>query len=146
MSGDLVARLSILATQFRPAAPTPYVLYREVDVSGVSGTGVVAEGCMFSSAAGSRGVTRWRGERGSTVVWDRPQDAEEVHGHGGATRMIVLPVPGMLAALLAIASLGDQRGRDPWSEGWNEALRIARRLIDEGLDLAPGGTADHLTK
>ncbi|MFJ1706813.1 hypothetical protein [Kitasatospora sp. NPDC088346] len=133
MSRNLADRLSALVQQFHPAPPTPYVLRRDIDVSGVSGTGTVAEGCYFSMAAGSGAVTRWRGERGSTVAWDRGQDIEAIHGHGGATRVVILPVPAMLAALSSVASLGEQRGEDRWSEGWNEALRTARGLIEAAL-------------
>ncbi|WP_371500357.1 hypothetical protein OG871_27730 [Kitasatospora sp. NBC_00374] len=133
MSRDLADRLSVFVEQFQPAPPTPYVLRRDVDVSGVSGAGTVAEGCYFSTAAGSGAVTRWRGDRGSTVSWDRGQDVEAIHGHGGATRVVVLPVPAMLAALSSVVSLGEQRGQDQRSDGWNEALRTVRELIDAAL-------------
>lgn len=102
-------------------------------MSGVSGTGVVAEGAIFSSAAGSTGVTRWRGERGSTVAWDHAGDIEPIHGHGGATRVVLLPVPAMLAALASVAELGQQRGGDEWARGWNEALRTVHGLVERAL-------------
>ncbi|MFJ6380166.1 hypothetical protein ACIQI7_09215 [Kitasatospora sp. NPDC092039] len=132
MSG-LAARLAALFAQFQPEPPTPYVLQRDIDVSGVSGTGVVAEGCIFSAAAGSTGATRWRGERGSTVAWDRASDIESIHGHGGATRVVLLPVPAMLAALASIAELAPQRGSDEWGRGWNEALRTVHGLVERAM-------------
>ncbi|WP_327074468.1 hypothetical protein OG196_32010 [Kitasatospora purpeofusca] len=133
MTGDLAARLSAFAELFHPGPPTPYVLRRDVDVSGVSGTGTVAEGCYFSAAAGSVAVTRWRGKRGSTVAWDRARDVEAIHGHGGATRVVLLPVPTMFAVLTSVVSLGEQQEEGEWADGWNEALRTVRGLVEAGL-------------
>ncbi|MBO1419079.1 hypothetical protein [Streptomyces sp. FH025] len=130
----LAARLAALIAQFEPEPPTPYVLRRDIDVSGVSGTGVVAEGVIFSAAAKSTGATRWRGERGSTVAWDHAVDVESIHGHDGATSVVLLPVPAMLAALSSIAELGRQRGSDEWARGWNEALRAVHGLVERALD------------
>lgn len=62
-----------------------FELHRDHDVSGVSGTGVVAEGVVFSD---DTAVVRWRGERRSTVVWPSIEDVEVIHGHGGATRIV----------------------------------------------------------
>lgn len=60
-------------------------LQRDHDVSGVSGTGTVADGVLWPDGA----VTiRWRGPRPSTVNWQSLDDAEHVHGHGGATRIV----------------------------------------------------------
>lgn len=64
-------------------------LERDVDVSGVSGTGLVAEGVSFTDGTA---VVHWvAGEHPSTVVWPAPSGLraiEEVHGHGGATRFV----------------------------------------------------------
>lgn len=59
-------------------------LVREHDVSGVSGTGVVAEGVQFADGAC---CIRWGGDHRSTVVWDSVTDALAIHGHGGATHI-----------------------------------------------------------
>ncbi|GAA0695206.1 hypothetical protein GCM10010193_57430 [Kitasatospora atroaurantiaca] len=59
-----------------------FVLDRAVDVSGVSGTGLVAEGVLFSAGTA---VVQWLGDRPSTVVWPSLEMAESIHGHGGAT-------------------------------------------------------------
>jgi hypothetical protein len=65
--------------------PRVFHLQRDHDVSGVSGTGRVADGVLWPDGT----VTiRWRGDRPSTVNWDRLADAEHVHGHQGATRII----------------------------------------------------------
>lgn len=61
-----------------------FEMHRDVDVSGVSGTGVVAQGVDFGDVA----VIRWLGETPSTVVWNSIEDAMKIHGHGGATRFV----------------------------------------------------------
>jgi hypothetical protein len=62
-----------------------FTLYREKDVSGVSGTGSVAEGVQFTDGVV---VLRWNGEHASTVVWHSIEDALAIHGHGGLTRVV----------------------------------------------------------
>lgn len=61
-----------------------FELHRDVDVSGVSGTGVVADGIQFESG---RAVIVWRGEHPSTVVWRSIEDAIAIHGHDGLTQI-----------------------------------------------------------
>lgn len=61
-----------------------FCLVRTVDVSGISGTGWVAEGVEFSDGVC---VIRWRGEHQSTVVWPSMEDVIAIHGHGGATQI-----------------------------------------------------------
>jgi len=62
-----------------------FYLQRDVDVSGVSGEGRVADGVQFEDGTM---VIRWLGDRPSTVVWNSFFDAMQVHGHGGATRFV----------------------------------------------------------
>ncbi|MEU9606175.1 hypothetical protein [Streptomyces sp. NPDC048057] len=65
--------------------PRRFHLQRDNDLTGVSGTGRVADGILWPDGT----VTiRWRGERPSTVNWASIDDARTVHGHGGATRII----------------------------------------------------------
>lgn len=64
-----------------------FELHRDIDHTGVSGTGVVAEGVQFTDGTCT---LRWRGVCASTVVWGRIDDLLEVHGHGGATRLVFL--------------------------------------------------------
>ncbi|MFJ8043762.1 hypothetical protein ACIRBX_25000 [Kitasatospora sp. NPDC096147] len=140
MSANLPDRLAELL-DLALTGPTPFVLMRDADVSGVSGTGEVAEGAYFSVAAGSTAVTRWRGAKGSTTAWDHARFVEEIHGHGGSTRVKVIPLPAMAAALLAIASLGEQPGFDQWSTGWNQALLAVGKLIEGALSPEGSGEA-----
>lgn len=62
-----------------------FYLDRAADPSGVSGTGRVAEGCVFSDGTV---VLRWRSVTASTVVYGTLSDVEAVHGHGGTTAIV----------------------------------------------------------
>lgn len=84
-----------------------FQLHRDRDVSGVSGTGVVAVGTQYmvdanvefldgfrlELPAGWCRVT-WLTEFSSTVLWRSVEDAMAVHGHGGATRLVWLDDAG----------------------------------------------------
>ena len=69
-------------------------LQRDEDMSGLSGTGVVAEGVEFDDGTT---VVRWReitgpnydrGVRATTVVFPSVEAVEALHGHNGATRIV----------------------------------------------------------
>lgn len=67
-----------------PDYPRRFLLRRDVDHTGVSGTGFVAEGVLWTDGT----VTlRWLGKHSSHVVWRRLTDAEAIHGHDGATHI-----------------------------------------------------------
>jgi hypothetical protein len=73
-----------------PQLPTGTVVFhlqRDTDVSGVSGTGVVADGVVWPDGTVS---VRWRGDHPSVVFWRSLDAVKVIHGHDGATR-IVLP-------------------------------------------------------
>lgn len=75
-----------------PDQPRRFYLQRHHDVSGISGTGRVADGVQWPDGTAS---VRWRGPRPSTVHWDRMDDAEAIHGHQGATEIVWIdPEPG----------------------------------------------------
>jgi hypothetical protein len=60
-------------------------LNRENDVTGISGTGIVAEGAMFGDGTVAlRWLTEWR----SVVFYEQGMEAvERIHGHHGGTRV-----------------------------------------------------------
>jgi len=60
-------------------------LLRLEDESGVSGTGWVAEGAVFSN--GWVALT-WLGETPSLNFYPSIEAVEAIHGHGGATRIV----------------------------------------------------------
>ncbi len=64
-----------------------FVLDRKRDVSGVSGTGHVAEGVEFSDGTVAM---RWRGDAPSTNVYPSIEAVQRTHGHGRATRVLWL--------------------------------------------------------
>jgi hypothetical protein len=68
-----------------------FQLHRDTDITGVSGTGIVADGIEWPDGTVS---IRWRGDRPSVVFWDCVQDAMHVHGHVGATRFVWLGYDG----------------------------------------------------
>jgi hypothetical protein len=59
---------------------------RTKDVSGVSGCGKVAEGCLFTDT--QEAVVHWLGEHGSINVYHSLDDVIYVHGHGESTRIV----------------------------------------------------------
>lgn len=77
-----------------PATQT-FVLRRHRDVSGVSGTGVVADGAIFPDG---RTVTRWRDTAGvqQTCVWDDVRHVQKIHGHGGDTAIETVPIGDLI--------------------------------------------------
>lgn len=64
-----------------------FELHRDEDETGVSGTGVVAEGVVF--ADGSVAL-RWKTETASTTIFDDVDQMLKVHGHDGKTRLVYL--------------------------------------------------------
>lgn len=67
-----------------PASPTSrrFGLRRYNDISGVSGTGIVADGVQFEDGSVA---LRWRGKAPATAVWASIELMLVAHGHEGAT-------------------------------------------------------------
>jgi hypothetical protein len=64
-----------------------FELHRDVDPTGLSGTGVVADGCVFPDGIVA---LHWRGAWPTSVVfYERGVEAvEHLHGHNGSTRIV----------------------------------------------------------
>lgn len=67
-----------------------FQLQRDTDVTGVSGTGVIAEGCQFSNGTV---VLVWkpqpeRAASSSVAVWPELDSMLGIHGHDGKTRVV----------------------------------------------------------
>jgi hypothetical protein len=74
-------------TQIGGKNPRRFYLRRDIDSTGVSGTGRVADGVQWSDGT----VTvRWRARPSATCVWSNMGELEEVHGHNGATQVVWL--------------------------------------------------------
>lgn len=70
--------------------PRRFHLIRHRDVSGVSGTGVVAEGALWSSGWVA---LHWPGHPRATSVWASLDDVRIAHGHEGATEVRFIDGP-----------------------------------------------------
>ena len=64
--------------------PKTFKLVRSVDVSGISGTGSIAEGIVFHD---KQTVLSWFGRIHSIEVFPCLENVLEIHGHGGATKI-----------------------------------------------------------
>ena len=64
-----------------------FTLVRYADISGVSGTGVVAEGVEFSSGMVA---LNWAGRLSSMAFYFSMSDLLRVHGHEGASDILWL--------------------------------------------------------
>lgn len=63
-----------------------FYLQRKVDVSGTSGTGIVARGVILPSG---KAVLEWTSFHTSIAIYNNIQDVESIHGHEGATEVIL---------------------------------------------------------
>lgn len=64
-----------------------FYLHREADISGTSGTGVVARGVILESG---KAVLEWVNSVHSSIcIYSTIEDVELIHGHDGATKVIV---------------------------------------------------------
>lgn len=62
-----------------------FQLHRDTDSSGVSGTGVIAEGVQFSN---NECAILWLTKRSSIGIYTNISDIQHIHGHGGNTRIV----------------------------------------------------------
>ena len=62
-----------------------FLLQRIEDESGVSGTGIVAEGVVFSNG---KCVLSWTTKYQSIAVYDSIEELENIHGHNGKTVIV----------------------------------------------------------
>jgi hypothetical protein len=78
-----------------------FVLVRVKDLTGVTGTGIVAEGTVFTDG---RSVIRWLREPHSMGIYQSLNDVITVHGHEGGTRLHFID-----EGEIALVSEGDAR-------------------------------------
>ena len=65
--------------------PRVFWLDRLEDESGISGTGRVAIGVVFSDGVS---VLRWLTDHRSTAIYASVEDLEAIHDHNGNTRLV----------------------------------------------------------
>lgn len=64
-----------------------FYLLRKTDVSGTSGTGIVARGVILESG---KAVMEWvNSVHSSIAIYNSIEDVELIHGHDGATQVVV---------------------------------------------------------
>ena len=66
--------------------PRRFALHRRIDVSGVSGTGLVAYGTVYPN--GQTTLAWCAGNISSVTIYDSPDHVEKIHGHDGATVVV----------------------------------------------------------
>lgn len=70
----------------RHPLPRRFALQRRLDVSGVSGTGLVAYGTVYPTG---RTTLAWcAGDVASVTVYDSAEQVEQIHGHDGGTVLV----------------------------------------------------------
>lgn len=85
-AGDMAKVLGDLDAVKDEDVVRTFRLLRDKDISGMSGTGVVAHGAQFPDGLI---VLRWRGRWPTSAVFHEGiASVEAVHGHGGATRIV----------------------------------------------------------
>jgi hypothetical protein len=62
-----------------------FILVRDEDETGISGTGTVVEGVQFSDG---RVAYRWMTEHQTDQLADSMEKVEIIHGHNGRTRIV----------------------------------------------------------
>jgi len=68
----------------RMTAMRRFILRRDRDIAGVSGTGIIAEGVVFSNG---KVTLSWLTQYKSVGVYDCLSDVEAIHCHGGFTEI-----------------------------------------------------------
>jgi hypothetical protein len=71
-----------LASSVYPDTMKTFKLLRKEDATGISGTGIVAEGVQFSNG---KCALSWLTEFTSMAIYDDIGTLEKIHGHGGKT-------------------------------------------------------------
>lgn len=64
-----------------------FQLHRHEDISGISGTGIVAEGVEFTNG---KCVISWLTETSSIAIYNNINELEMIHSHDGRTQIVWL--------------------------------------------------------
>tara|TARA_B100000963_G_C22126526_1_gene451373 strand:+ start:154 stop:495 length:342 start_codon:yes stop_codon:yes gene_type:complete len=103
-----------------------FYLNRTEDESGISGTGRIAQGCVFDNG---RVALTWLSEHPSVTIYDNIGEVRAIHGHSGKTEVIMEPdykrAFGELKSAVATISIMDiAKDRMP-TEG--ECLKLLKK-------------------
>jgi hypothetical protein len=72
-----------------------FKMHRMEDVSGTSGTGVVAEGAIFTN---TKVILSWLTIHKSMAIYDSLAEMEAIHGHDGRTKIVWDDTPAVKPA------------------------------------------------
>lgn len=107
----------------------PFVLARDTDVSGVSGTGIVANGILWPDG---QAAIHWTGSTYPTTT-PHPGGMDSVlavHGHGGATRVAWQTIDGPPAA--------------DYASAWTELVGYVQEAVNDGGQIDPEHLAGYM--
>lgn len=88
--------------------PRRFQLYRRRDATGISGTGVVAEGIEFRDGVCAY---RWLTAPGTTQIAGQVEDIRHIHGHSGGTEVRYLDDPGPAGDDKTLTQVYEDRNR-----------------------------------
>jgi hypothetical protein len=107
-----------------------FQLARHEDPTGVSGTGIVADGVVWPDGTAT---IHWRGEHASYVHWPRGQvSVEAIHGHGGAT------------TIDWVDAVGNPPPAADWSTSWSHLLGYVQQAREDGTTIEPAELLDYM--
>jgi len=109
-------------------------LERVEDESGVSGTGIVAEGVIFSNG---KCAINWLTKYSSIAVYENIEDVEFIHGHNGKTKVVL--EDALLSA--AKAALGVIKAWSGWATEDTKIIedQLRSAIAQAEPDKAEGG-------
>ena len=129
-----------------------FYLERDVDPSGISGTGRIAHGILFDDG---RVAMRWMTDHRSTALYESLYDVYKIHAHGGQTRLVGK------GCTIGLALCGDERsiyvvGGKELDQGERvrvlDLLRVTQELrngeprVDEHFNVFEGSRANTLNR
>jgi hypothetical protein len=107
-----------------------FQLVRHEDPTGVSGTGVVADGIVWPDQTAT---IHWRGTHASYVHWPRGiASVEAIHGHGGAT------------TIDWIDAVSNRPPAADWFTSWVELLGYVVQAREDGTTIEPAELLDYM--
>lgn len=107
-----------------------FILHRTEDISGVSGTGDVAEGVVFHDG---QVALSWFGKYHSLEIHPALTSVQEIHGHAGKTQIVFQdgsPETMMWIRNIIIALL--EKRREPCRDDLQRMLEILERETKNG--------------
>lgn len=85
-AGRSVQRLISPSQTPLPTTIIPFYVFRNVDINGNSGNGIVAEGVIFSNG---KCVMQWLHDISSVAFFNSVNDLMAIHGHNGKTVVLM---------------------------------------------------------